>query len=200
QIAVLKDKQTAAVNAANTLNEQHTQQHNQQLVLVQKTDELKQQEQLSTEYLNTHQADQHLEKYLGQWQAKVEQVRTLERQHSEQLNSAKQALSAVDIQQSVIKSAQEAKASQDKALAELVVLENNAKQQWEALQGNTSEQVLNAQKDLLEFWNRNTHSLLEINRGFLSAQQQLQAKTQAHQTNTQLVDKLSKEREVLVER
>lgn len=36
QIAVLKDKQTAAVNAANTLNEQHTQQHSQQVVLVQK--------------------------------------------------------------------------------------------------------------------------------------------------------------------
>ena len=35
--------------------------------------------------------------------------------------------------------------------------------QWEALQGNTSEQVLNSQKDLLEFWNRNTHSLLVTN-------------------------------------
>ncbi|MEZ8608201.1 AAA family ATPase [Vibrio sp. 10N.239.311.G01] len=198
QIAVLKDKQTAAVSAANTLNEQHTQQRNQQIVLVQKTDALKQQDKLSTEYLNTHQADQHLEKYLGQWQAKVEQVRTLERQHSEQLNSAKQALSAVDAQQTIIKSAQDAKATQDKTLAELVVLESSAKQQWEALQGNTSEQVLNSQKDLLEFWNRNTHSLLEINRGFLNAQQQLHAKTQAHQTNTQLVDKLSKEREVLL--
>ncbi|MEZ9044629.1 AAA family ATPase [Vibrio cyclitrophicus] len=200
QIAVLKDKQTAAVNAANTLNDQQMQQRNQQLVLVQKTDELKQQEQLSTDYLNTHQADQHLEKYLGQWQAKVEQVRTLERQHSEQSNLAKQALSAVDAQQSVIKSAQEEKASQDKALAELVVKESSAEQQWEALQGNTSEQVLNAQKNLLEFWNRNTHSLLEVNRGFLNAQQQLHAKTQGHQTNTQLVDKLSKERAVLVER
>ncbi|MFA0421791.1 AAA family ATPase, partial [Vibrio sp. 10N.222.54.A1] len=200
QIAVLKDKQTAAVSAENTLNEQHTQQRNQQIVLVQKTDALKQQDKLSTEYLNTHQADQHLEKYLGQWQAKVEQVRTLERQHSEQLNSAKQALSAVDAQQTIIKSAQDAKATQDKTLAELVVLESSAKQQWEALQGNTSEQVLNSQKDLLEFWNRNTHSLLEINRGFLNAQQQLHVKTQAHQTNTQLVDKLSKEREVLVER
>ncbi|UWZ98848.1 AAA family ATPase [Vibrio splendidus] len=200
QISVLKDKQTAACNAANTLNEQHTHQRNQQVVLVQKIDALKQQDQLSAEYLNTHQADQHLEKHLGQWQAKVEQVRTLERQHSEQLNSARQALSAVDAQQTIIKSAQEAKATQDKTLAELVVLESSAKQQWEALQGNTSEQVLNAQKDLLEFWNRNTHSLLEINRGFLNAQQQLHVKTQTHQSNTQLVDKLSKEREVLVER
>ncbi|MCC4820108.1 hypothetical protein LMH81_26705, partial [Vibrio lentus] len=119
------------------LNEQHTQQRNQQVVLVQKTDALKQQDQLSTEYLNTHQADQHLEKYLGQWQAKVEQVRTLERQHAEQLNSAKQALCAVDAQQTIIKSAQDAKATQDKTLAELVVLESSAKQQWEALQGNT---------------------------------------------------------------
>ncbi|MEC7307261.1 SbcC/MukB-like Walker B domain-containing protein [Vibrio crassostreae] len=200
QMSVLKDKKASAVNAANTLNEQHAQQRNQQVVLVQKLDALKQQDQLSTEYLNTHQADQHLEKYLGQWQAKVEQVRTLERQHAEQLNSAKQALSAVDAQQTIIKSAQEAKATQDKTLAELVVLESSAKQQWEALQGNTSEQVLNSQKDILEFWNRHTHSLLEINRGFLNAQQQLHAKTQAHQTNTQLVDKLSKEREVLVER
>ncbi|MEZ8387265.1 exonuclease SbcC, partial [Vibrio splendidus] len=142
----------------------------------------------------------HLEKYLGQWQAKVEQVRTLERQHAEQLNSAKQTLSAVDTQLTIIKSAQEAKATQDKILSELVVLESSAKQQWEALQGNTSEQVLNAQKDLLEYWNRNTHSLLEINRGFLNAQQHLHEKTQAHQANIQLVDKLSKEREVLVER
>lgn len=200
QIAVLKDKQSSAINAVNTLNEQHAQQRNQQLVLVQQIEELKQHEKLSSDYLKAHQADQHLEKHLGQWQAKVEQVRTLETQHSQQLNLAKQAYAALDAQQSVIKTAQQTKASQDQALAELVLAENNTKQQWEALQGNTSEQVLNSQKDLLELWNRNTHSLLEINRGFLNTQQQLHAKTQAHQTNTQLVDKLSKEREVLVER
>ncbi|WP_299142363.1 AAA family ATPase [uncultured Vibrio sp.] len=200
QIAVLKDKQSAAVNSANVLNEQHSQQRNHQLVLTQQIDELKQQEKLSSDYLTAHQADQQLEKYLGQWQAKVEQVRALERQHSEQLNSAKQALSALDAQQAVVKSAQRAKATQDQTLAELVVTENTTKQQWEALQGNTSEQVLHTQKELLEFWNRNTHSLLEINRSFLNAQQQLGAKTQAHQINTQQADKLSKEREVLVER
>ena len=200
QIAVLKDKQSAAVKSVNALNEQHSQQRNHQLVLTQQIDELKQQEKLSSDYLTTHQADQQLEKYLGQWQAKVEQVRALERQHSEQLNTAKQALSALDAQQAVIKSAQQAKATQDQTLAELVVAENTTKQQWEALQGNTSEQVLHTQKELLEFWNRNTHSLLEINRNFLNAQQQLGAKTQAHQINTQQADKLSKEREVLVER
>lgn len=200
KIAVLKDKQSAAVNSASVLNEQHSQQRNHQLLLTQQIDELKQQEKLSSDYLIAHQADQQLEKYLGQWQAKVEQVRALERQHSEQLNSAKQALSALDTQQAIIKSVQQAKATQDQTLAELVVTENTTKQQWEALQGNTSEQVLHAQKDLLEFWNRNTHSLLDINRSFLNAQQQLGAKTQAHQINTQQVDKLSKEREVLLKR
>ncbi|WP_133152737.1 hypothetical protein, partial [Vibrio sp. 10N.261.52.A1] len=74
------------------------------------------------------------------------------------------------------------------------------KQQWEALHANTSETALLAQKELLELWSRNTHSLFEINRDFLNAQQQLTVKTQAHQTNVQQADKLSKEREVLVER
>ncbi|CAH6816654.1 Exonuclease SbcC [Vibrio chagasii] len=200
QISVLKDKHTSAVNAANTLNEQHAQQRNQQLVLAQQIDELKQQEKLSAEYLEAHKADQHLEKHLGQWQAKVEQVRTLESQHSQQLNLAKQTYTALEAQQAVIKNAQQTKASQDQALAELVLAENNTKQQWEALHANTSETALLAQKELLELWNRNTHSLFEINRGFLNAQQQLAVKTQTHQTNVQQADKLSKEREVLVER
>ncbi|WP_434565660.1 AAA family ATPase [Vibrio chagasii] len=200
QISVLKDKKASAVNAANALNEQHAQQRNQQLMLVQQIDELRQQEKLSADYLEAHQADQHLEKHLGQWQAKVEQVRTLESQHSQQLNLAKQTFTALEAQQAVIKNAQQTKASQDQALAELVLVENNTKQQWEALHANTSETALLSQKELLELWNRNTHSLFEINRGFLNAQQQLGVKTQAHQTNVQKADKLSKEREVLVER
>ncbi|MCW0470862.1 hypothetical protein OH492_26570 [Vibrio chagasii] len=80
-------------------------------------------------------------------------------QHSQQLNLAKQTYTALEAQEAVIKNAQQTKASQDQALAELVLAENATKQQWEALHANTSETALLSQKELLEFWNRNTHSL-----------------------------------------
>ncbi|WP_135458482.1 SbcC/MukB-like Walker B domain-containing protein [Vibrio echinoideorum] len=200
QISVLKDKQIAAEKNTKTLNEQGVEQRHKHSVLSEAIASVQHQEKISAQYLEAHQADKQLEKYLGQWQAKVDQVRTLESQHRELLSGVQRANKALDAQQTLVRTSNESKLAQDKTLAELVVVESHAKLQLESLQQQSSEVLLNANKDLLEYWSRHTNTLVDINRGYLQATQRIEVKNAELVTKVQLSDTLTKEREVLVER
>ncbi|MFA0144885.1 SbcC/MukB-like Walker B domain-containing protein [Vibrio lentus] len=200
QIAMLKDKQVAGSKTVNTLNQQQVEKSQLQVSLNQTVESIKQQEKIAAQYLAANQADSLLEKYLGQWQIKVTQVRDLERQHTELLSSVQASQRTLATQQAALQAAKDSKLAQDKALTELVSAENQAKQQWDALQQQANEHTLNAQKEVLEHWSRNTNTLVDINRGFVQATQRITSKSVELQTNTQLSERLTKEREVLVER
>lgn len=200
QIAMLKDKQVASSKTVNTLNQQKVEKSQLQVSLNQTVESIKQQEKIAAQYLVANQADSLLEKYLGQWQIKVTQVRDLERQHKELLNSVQASERTLATQQAALQAAKDSKLAQDKALTELVSAENQAKQQWDALQQQANEHTLNVQKEVLEHWSRNTNTLVDINRGFVQATQRITSKSVELQTNTQLSERLTKEREVLVER
>ncbi|MFA0193531.1 AAA family ATPase [Vibrio artabrorum] len=200
QISVLKDKQVAVEKNVNILNERDIEQRHKHAVLSKTLAAVQQQQERDAQYLATHQADKHLEKYLGQWQAKVDQVRTLEKQHSELLKGVQRANQALDAQQTLVQTSHEAKLAQDKTFTERVVVENSAKLELESLQQQTSEVVLNANKDLLEYWSRHTHTLVDIHQGYLQATQRIEVKHAELANKLQLSDTLTKEREVLLER
>lgn len=200
QISMLKGKQVAGSKAVHTLNQQQVEKSQLQVSLNQTVESIKQQEKIAAQYLVANQADSLLEKYLGQWQINVTQVRNLERQHTELLNSVQASQRTLANQQAALQAAKDSKLAQDKALTDLVSAENQAKQRWDALQQQANEHTLNAQKEVLEHWSRNTNTLVDINRGFVQATQRITSKSVELQTNTQRSEKLTKEREVLVER
>ncbi|KWU01462.1 exonuclease SbcC [Vibrio toranzoniae] len=200
QISVLKDKQATAEKNVKALNQQEVEQRHKHIVLSQAIASVQHQEKIHAQYLETHQADKQLEKYLGQWQFKVDQVRALETQHTELLSSVQGANKALETQQTLVQTSRELKLTQDKTLAERVAVENDAKLKWDTLQQQNSERALNESKDLLEYWSRHTNTLVDINRGYLQATQRIAVKEAELSNHIHRSDKLTQEREVLVER
>lgn len=62
------------------------------------------------------------------------------------LSSVQASQRTLATQQAALQAAKDSKLAQDKALTELVSAENQAKQQWDALQQQANEHTLNAQK------------------------------------------------------
>ncbi|MCZ8488503.1 hypothetical protein O9992_18300 [Vibrio lentus] len=110
-------------------------------------------EKIAAQYLAANQADSLLEKYLGQWQIKVTQVRDLERQYTELLNSVQASQRTLATQQAALQAAKDSKLAQDKALTELVSAENQAKRNSDGtLCSNKPMSIPLMHKEVLEHW------------------------------------------------
>jgi len=163
-------------------------------------EELKGQEKALVEYLLTNESSKSLERYLGQWQTNVAQIRTLEQQQTEQQKRVERLANEISIQEQQAKQLTQDQQKNTQELSTLTKAEQAAKALWEQSQQVHSEEQLNGLKHVLEAWNRQTHALTDVQRRYLMATEQTQVKRIELDQKTSDNTELTKQREVLVER
>ncbi|MEF1282019.1 exonuclease SbcC, partial [Vibrio fortis] len=163
-------------------------------------EELKVQEKTLTEYLSKNESSKSLDRYLGQWQTNVVQIRTLEQQQAEQQKRVERLANEISAQEQQAKQLTQDQQKNTQELSVLKTAEQAAKSLWEQSQQAHSEEQLNGLKLVLEAWNRQTHALTDVQRRYLMATEQTQAKRIELDQKTSDNTELTKQREVLVER
>lgn len=200
QVALLNEKLATHKQSQSVLKaEQETKQS-----LIQNAEksleELQQKEKSLTEYLSTNESSKSLERYLGQWQTNVAQIRTLEQQQTEQQKRIELLANEISTQEQQAKQLTQDQRKNTQELSALATAEQAAKTSWEQSQQAHSEEQLNGLKQVLETWNRQTHALTDVHRRYLMATEQAQAKHIELEQKTSENTELTKQREVLVER
>ncbi|MEF1228623.1 AAA family ATPase, partial [Vibrio fortis] len=161
-------------------------------------EELKVQEKTLTEYLSKNESSKSLDRYLGQWQTNVVQIRTLEQQQAEQQKRVERLANEISAQEQQAKQLTQDQQKNTQELSVLKTAEQAAKSLWEQSQQAHSEEQLNGLKLVLEAWNRQTHALTDVQRRYLMATEQTQAKRIELDQKTSDNTELTKQREVLV--
>lgn len=200
QVALLNEKLATHKQSQSVLKaEQETKQS-----LIQNAEksleELKGKEKALVEYLSTHESSKSLDRYLGQWQTNVAQIRTLEQQQTEQQKRIERLANEISTQEQQAKQLTQDQQKNTQELSALTTAEQAAKALWEQSQQLHSEEQLNGLKHVLEAWNRQTHALTDVQRRYLLATEQAQVKRIEMERKTSENTELTKQREVLVER
>lgn len=200
QVALLDEKLTTQKQTQSLLKvEQETKQSLIQNV-EKSLEELKQKEKTLAEYLSTHESSKSLDRYLGQWQTNVAQIRTLEQQQTQQQQRVERLANEISTQEQQVKKLTLDQQNSTQELSALTTAEQAAKALWEQSQQLHSEEQLNGLKHVLEAWNRQTHALKDVQRRYLMATEQAQVKRIELERKTSENTELTKQREVLVER
>jgi exonuclease SbcC len=200
QIALLNEKRTTLQQSQSALKaEQETKQSLIQSA-AKSLEELKHTEKTLAEYLSANESSKSLDRYLGQWQTNVAQIRTLEQQHTEQQKRVERLANEISAQQQQAQQLTQEQQKNTQELSALRTAEQTTKVLWEQSQRAHGEEQLNGLKQALEAWNRQTHALTDIQRRYLMATEQLQAKRVDLQNKTNENAELTKQREILVER
>ena len=200
QAVVLNEKLTTLKKSESALKaEQDTKQS-----LIQNAEKslegLKDKEKALVEYLSTHESSKSLDRYLGQWQTNVSQIRTLEQQQTEQQKRVERLINEISTQEQQAKQLTQEQQKNTQELSALTMAEQAAKVLWEQSQQAHSEEHLNGLKQVLEAWNRQTHALTDVQRRYLMATEQTQAKRAELDQKTNENTELTKQREILVDR
>ena len=200
QVALLNEKLATQKQSKSLLKAEQATKQSLILNAEKSLEELKVREKTLTEYLSTNESSKSLDRYLGQWQTNVAQIRTLEQQQTEQQKRVERLAHEISTQDQQAKQLTQDQQKNTQELSALATAEQAAKVLWEQSQQVHSEEQLNGLKHVLEAWNRQTHALTDAQRRYLMATEQTQAKRIELDQKTSDNTELTKQREVLVER